>query len=69
VLIQNRNNVDPVLLSLICDMVLVMVQDKTTTKTKLENAVSVIAQGGGIIHGVVYNLQFHKSLPSLLKRK
>lgn len=69
VLIQNRNNVDPVLLSLICDMVLIMVQDKKTSKSKLENAVSVIAQGGGLIHGVIYNLQFHKSLPALLKRK
>ncbi len=69
VLNQNRNNVDPVLLSLICDMVLIIVQDKKTSKSKLENAVSVIAQGGGIIHGIIYNLQFHKNLPALLKVK
>jgi len=57
-LVQNRSNVDPALLSLICDMVVVVVQDKRTTKAELENAIAAIPQGSSKIRGIVYNHQF-----------
>lgn len=56
-LVQNRGNVDPALLSLICEMVVIVVQDKRTTKTELENAIAAIPQGSGKIRGIVYNHQ------------
>jgi len=56
-LVQNRSNVDPALLSLICDMVVIVVQDKRTTKAELENAIAAIPQGTGKIRGIVYNHQ------------
>ena len=58
VLVQNRNNVDPTFLSLICDKVVIVVQGKKTTKTELESAVSAIPQGRVKISGLVYNHQF-----------
>ena len=58
VLVQNRNNVDPALLSLVCDMVIIVVQDKKTTKTELENAVGALPQGRGKVSGIVYNHRF-----------
>lgn len=58
VLLENRNNVDPVLLSLIGDMTLLVVQDKRTRKSDLREAARSITEGGGRIEGVVYNQQF-----------
>lgn len=58
VLVQNRNNVDPTFLSLICDKVVIVVQGKKTTKSELEDAVSAIPQGRAKISGLVYNHQF-----------
>jgi len=57
-LVQNRSNVDPALLSLVCDMVVLVVQDKRTTKTELQNAIAAIPQGSRKIRGIVYNHQF-----------
>ena len=57
-LVQNRSNVDPALLSLICDMAVIVVQDKRTTKAELENAIAAIPQGSSKIRGIVYNHQF-----------
>lgn len=57
-LVQNRSNVDPALLSLVCDMVVLVVQDKRTTKSELQNAIAAIPQGGRKIRGIVYNHQF-----------
>ena len=57
-LIHNKNNVDPSLLSLICDMVVIVVQDKKTTKSDLENAINAIPEGSKKISGIVFNHQF-----------
>ena len=57
VLIQNKNNVDPVLLSLICDLVMLVAKGKKTTVSKLKKAVNAIVHGGGHVHGIVYNRQ------------
>ena len=57
-LIHNRNNVDPTLLSLLSDMVVLVVQDKRTTKAQLEDAIAAIPQGSTKIRGIVYNHQF-----------
>jgi Mrp family chromosome partitioning ATPase len=58
VLAQNRNNVDPVRLSLLSDLVLMVVQDKITKKSNLRDAVTTITEGGGNVDGVIYNKQF-----------
>ena len=58
VLVQNRNNVDPALLSLVWDMVIIVAQDKKTTKTELENTVGALPQGRGKVSGIVYNHRF-----------
>jgi len=58
VLISNINNVDPVHLSTMCDMVVLIVQDKVTTRSMLANAVDTIRDGGGDVDGIVYNRQF-----------
>ena len=55
---KNKNNVDPVLLSRACEMVVMVVQDKMTTKAVLVEAVDTIKDGGGEIYGIVYNKQF-----------
>jgi Mrp family chromosome partitioning ATPase len=57
-LVQNRNNVDPALLSLVSDMVILVVQDKRTTRAELANAIAAVPEGCNKIRGVVYNHQF-----------
>lgn len=57
VLISNINNVDPVYLSTLCDMVILVVQDKMTTKAMLADAVDSIRDGGGDVDAIVYNHQ------------
>ncbi|MDY6973960.1 MAG: CpsD/CapB family tyrosine-protein kinase [Thermodesulfobacteriota bacterium] len=69
VLIRNRNNVDPVLLSTICDMVLMLAQDKKTPKARLRDAIAAISDGGGTVSGIVYNKQFEKGLAALIRGK
>ncbi|MFO7599771.1 MAG: CpsD/CapB family tyrosine-protein kinase [Candidatus Desulfacyla sp.] len=58
VLISNINNVDPVYLSTLCDLVVLVVQDKMTSKTMLIDAVDAIKDGGGDVDAIVYNRQF-----------
>jgi len=58
VLTSNINNVDPTYLSTVADMVILVVQDKITTKAILVEAVDTIKDGGGEIDGIVYNRQF-----------
>jgi protein-tyrosine kinase len=58
VLISNINNVDPVYLSTVCDMVILVVQDKITSKGMLMDAVDTIRDGGGEVDAIVYNRQF-----------
>jgi protein-tyrosine kinase len=58
VLISNINNVDPVYLSTVCDMVILMIQDKITSKGMLTDAVDTIRDGGGDVDAIVYNRQF-----------
>ena len=55
---QNKNNVDPVFLSLACDMVVMVVQDKVTTADQLTDAVAAVTRDGGTVDGVVYNHQY-----------
>lgn len=57
-LVQNRSNVDPALLSLVCDMVVIVVQDKKTTRANLAQAIAAVPEGCNKIRGVVYNHQF-----------
>ncbi|MDZ7697303.1 MAG: CpsD/CapB family tyrosine-protein kinase [Deltaproteobacteria bacterium] len=58
VLVSNINNVDPVYLSRVCDMVVLVVQDKITSKTMLIDSVETIKNGGGEVNAIVYNKQF-----------
>ena len=58
VLEENRNNVDPALLSTICHKILVGIQGKKTTKAELDEALTAITKGGGRVDGIVYNKQF-----------
>lgn len=58
VLSQNRNNVDPSLLSIVCDKILVGIQGKKTTKAELDETFTAITKGGGRVDGIVYNKQF-----------
>ena len=58
ILSQNRNNVDPALLSIVCDKVLIEIQGKKTTKNQLDEAFTAITQGGGKVDGIIYNQQF-----------
>lgn len=55
---QNKNNVDPVFLSLVCETVVMVVQDKITTREQLTNAVAAVKDEGGRMDGIVYNHQF-----------
>lgn len=57
-LVQNRGNIDPVLLSLICDRVVIIVQDKRTTRSELEQSIAGIPEGDKKIMGIVYNHPF-----------
>ena len=52
---QNRNNCDPVQLSHICDLVMLVVKDKITTKGQLKASIDVVIRGGGTIDGIIYN--------------
>ena len=54
-LVQNRGNIDPVLLSLICDAVVIVIQDKRTTRAELGRAVAAIPEGEKKLMGIVYN--------------
>ncbi len=58
ILNQNRNNVDPVFLSMTCDMVLMLVQDKVTNIEQLNDSVEAITKEGGTVDGIIYNHQF-----------
>ena len=60
VLARNRNNVDPVLLSRLCDMTLMVAQDKKTGRYRLKKAASSITNGGGRVDGIIYNQQYSK---------
>lgn len=62
VLINNKNNIDPVILSSICDATNIVVQDCKTTKSELRDTVAALRQAGGKVSGVIYNRQFSKSL-------
>ena len=55
---QNRNNVDPAILSQFCDMVIIVAQYKKTKKSELKNAVSAITNEGGKVTGIVYNQNY-----------
>ncbi|WP_028324725.1 CpsD/CapB family tyrosine-protein kinase [Desulfatirhabdium butyrativorans] len=55
VMVRNRNNVDPILLGRMSDLVLVMTRNKHTSRSALMNTVQAIAQDGGNIVGIVYN--------------
>ncbi len=58
VLISNINNVDPVYLSTVCDMVILVVQDKMTSKSMLVDTVDTLKDGGGDVDAIVYNRRF-----------
>ncbi len=62
ILVRNRNNLDPIYLSTVCDMVIVVAQEKKTSKNDLRQTVSDIQEGGGQVRGIVYNKQFHQSI-------
>jgi Mrp family chromosome partitioning ATPase len=55
VMVRNRNNVDPILLGRMSDLVLVMARNKHTSRSALMNTVQAILQDGGNIVGIVYN--------------
>lgn len=55
VLIRNRNNVDPILLGRMSDLVIVITRNKHTSRNALMNTVQAITQDGGNIIGIVYN--------------
>ena len=65
-LVHNRNNVDPVLLSVVCDMVVMVVQNNKTRKTDFRAAVESIDKAGGKVTGIIQNQQFQKSISKLL---
>ena len=54
-LVQNRGNIDPVLLSLICDSVVIVIRDKMTTRSELVQAIDAIPEGTKKIMGILYN--------------
>lgn len=58
VLVSNIGNVDPVYLSSVCDVVILVVQDKITSRAVLVDAVDTIKSGGGVVSAIVYNRQF-----------
>jgi tyrosine-protein kinase Etk/Wzc len=65
-LVHNRNNVDPVLLSVVCDMVIMVVQNNKTRKADFRAAVESIDKAGGKVTGIIHNQQFQKSVSKLL---
>ncbi|MBF0398405.1 MAG: CpsD/CapB family tyrosine-protein kinase, partial [Desulfobacterales bacterium] len=64
ILSQNRNNVDVLFLSSISDLVILLIQEKKTTKSDLKNAVDIITKGGGKVNGIIYNKQFRQDIVS-----
>jgi capsular exopolysaccharide synthesis family protein len=68
-LVHNRNNVDPVLLSLVSDLVIMAVQTNKTSKSDFRAAVEAIEKAGGKVTGIINNQQFKKSISSLLWKK
>lgn len=54
-LIQNKNNIDPSLLSLICDMVVLVARYKHTTSAQLEASLRAIPEEREKLKGIVYN--------------
>lgn len=55
VMVRNRNNVDPILLGKMSDLVVVIARNKHTSRSALMNTVQAITQDGGNIVGIVYN--------------
>jgi len=55
VLINNRNNIDPSVLSSICDITFLTVLEFETTKAELKEMVEIITKSGGKIGGILYN--------------
>jgi len=55
VMVRNRNNVDPILLGRMSDVVIVISRNKYTSRNALVSTVQAIAQDGGNIIGIVYN--------------
>ncbi len=55
VLVNNRNNIDPSVLSNICDITFLTVLDSKTKKADLIKMVETIKQAGGNIGGILYN--------------
>jgi Mrp family chromosome partitioning ATPase len=68
-MVHNRNNVDPVLLSLVSDVVIMTVQTNRTRKSDFRAAVEAIEKAGGRVTGIINNRQFKKSISSLLWKK
>lgn len=58
VLVGNKNNVDPIYLSTICEMVIIVVQDKKTTRDEMIRTAETISNSGGKVSGIVYNHKF-----------
>ncbi len=56
-LTQNRNNIDPSLLSLVCDNCFIVVRDRMTTRTELQRAIEIIPEKTEKLNGIIYNLQ------------
>ena len=52
---RNRKNVDPVLLSRVMDLVVLVVREKMSTKTQLKKAIEDMASNGGKVSGIVFN--------------
>jgi Mrp family chromosome partitioning ATPase len=67
VLVHNRNNVDPILLSLLCGMVIMVTQDKKTPKADLRKAIFSITDGGGKVNGIIYNKQFRNGVDNFVE--
>lgn len=57
-LTQNRNNIDPSLLSMVCDNCFIVARDRVTTKSELQRAVEVIPENTQKLSGIIYNLQY-----------
>jgi len=57
-LIQNKNNIDPSLLSLICDMAILVARYKHTTAGQLEASFRAVPEQQHKLRGVVYNQNF-----------
>lgn len=70
VLVNNRNNIDPSVLSNICDITFLTVLNFKTTKSQLKEMVEILKNAGAKIGGVFYNNYLFPSkfsLPYLFK--